>query len=636
MGEFQSKRNSGGGIDMQALGTSRWWLVIIFLGPASNLAEATAGDMARTVPGSVRAYATVHCIGIEWDIQGDANHNAQCTVQYRVQGGSAWRPALPLFRVDYAWYYATQKADRPTNGLAGSILFLRPGTTYELKLDLSDPDGGNESRAVTVATRPVPQLPQGGRTLHVVPDAGGGIGSDKQPFRGLAAAEAAAQPGDVLLLHAGRYGQAALAKPGGKGGQYIVWKAAGDGEVVFDQMRIEASHVWLDGLTLRRAAPSNGIVGKGAVTDTVITRNTLTGFHYGVVLSRECRDWYIADNVIVGDKNWPTGKETERDRDPLSGEGVELNHSDGHVVCYNSISRVADGISYCGHDCDIYGNDIFDVTDDMLEPDYGYANNRLWGNRGWNFANAGLSFQPMYCGPWYFLRNQLIAPLYKDTELRAPHIFKFRVQDRFVLVNNTFVFGKYLDVYCDSLFNALCRNNLFISSTGSKPIWVAMRYKRRSEQETDPALYTLPLQKPGWKTDVDYNGYDWGGDAKDWKTPVFRYDGAATIQEGYCVDLEQFKRLLGIEQHGLRVFKEETFETWNVPADIGFTGPLMLALRQGGKAVDAGAPLPNVCEDFVGRAPDLGALEYGQPLPHYGPRDEQARQQHALDWVLAN
>jgi hypothetical protein len=301
--------------------------------------------------------------------------------------------------VDYAWYYAQEKAASPTNSFAGSILFLRPGTTYEVKLELSDPDGGNASRVLAVATRPVPEMPQGGRTLHVVPGAGGGRGSDQDPFQGWAAAEAEAQPGDTLLLHAGRYGEAALTKPGQEGGRYVVWKAAGDGEAVFDQITLGASFVWLDGLTVRRAAQTNGLVAKGAVAGAVVTRTSVTGFHYCLLLSRECRDWYIADNVLVGDKNWPTGTQTERDRDPLSGEGVELSHSHGHVVCYNRISRVADGISYCGHDCDIYGNDIFDVTDDMLEPDYGYANNRLWGNRGRNFANAGLSFQPMYCGP---------------------------------------------------------------------------------------------------------------------------------------------------------------------------------------------------------------------------------------------
>jgi len=37
-------------------------------------------------------------------------------------------------------------------------------------------------------------------------------------------------------------------------------------------------------------------------------------------------------------------------------------------------------------------------------------------------------------------------------------------------------------------------------------------------------------------------------------------------------------------------------------------------------AIDAGVAIPNVTDGFVGKAPDLGAYEYGVPLPHYGPR----------------
>jgi hypothetical protein len=32
--------------------------------------------------------------------------------------------------------------------------------------------------------------------------------------------------------------------------------------------------------------------------------------------------------------------------------------------------------------------------------------------------------------------------------------------------------------------------------------------------------------------------------------------------------------------------------------------------------------LPNVTDGFSGKAPDLGAIELGQPMPHYGPRNE--------------
>ena len=38
------------------------------------------------------------------------------------------------------------------------------------------------------------------------------------------------------------------------------------------------------------------------------------------------------------------------------------------------------------------------------------------------------------------------------------------------------------------------------------------------------------------------------------------------------------------------------------------------------KAVDAGVRLPNVNEDYTGKAPDLGAYEVGRPAPVYGPR----------------
>ena len=44
-------------------------------------------------------------------------------------------------------------------------------------------------------------------------------------------------------------------------------------------------------------------------------------------------------------------------------------------------------------------------------------------------------------------------------------------------------------------------------------------------------------------------------------------------------------------------------------------------LKPRSAGVDKGALLPNVTDGFAGRAPDLGALELGQPVPHYGPRN---------------
>ncbi len=43
-------------------------------------------------------------------------------------------------------------------------------------------------------------------------------------------------------------------------------------------------------------------------------------------------------------------------------------------------------------------------------------------------------------------------------------------------------------------------------------------------------------------------------------------------------------------------------------------------LRPGSAAIDKGMVIPTITDGFTGQAPDLGALEFGQPVPHYGPR----------------
>src|SRR5439155_738715 len=208
-------------------------------------------------------------------ISGDGNHNAIVRVEYRVLGASIWKEALPLIRVDASGFSILPGINTVLpgfNGFAGSILFLDPDTAYEVKLDLSDPDGGLDSRILTVATRPLPTLPTGGRTFHVAPGAGGGDGSAGNPFLGVAAAQAVALPGDIFLIHAGSYsGRAQFTKPGADR-NYIVWKGAGDGQALFvDGFDVWASHVWLEGLTVRNLPYA--MMSKNCPTDVVVSRN---------------------------------------------------------------------------------------------------------------------------------------------------------------------------------------------------------------------------------------------------------------------------------------------------------------------------------------------------------------------------
>src|SRR5439155_26021915 len=88
-------------------------------------------------PGQTRIYSTIYSVGVEWDISGDFNHNATVNVQYRIQGASTWKLALPLVRVDNAY---------DGIGFAGRILSLNQDNSYYVVLDLSDQHGCAEYR----------------------------------------------------------------------------------------------------------------------------------------------------------------------------------------------------------------------------------------------------------------------------------------------------------------------------------------------------------------------------------------------------------------------------------------------------------------------------------------------------------
>ena len=233
----------------------------------ASLFLLAALQASGTTPGEIRSHATLHSIGIEWDLEGDADHDASCRVAFRPRGASEWKNAMPLFRVDFSGWYGDTVAERPYNMLAGSILFLAPGTSYEVKLELADPDGGAASKTISIETRPVPSLGADARLRHVVPtsgDGGGGEGTKGDPFRGLRAAQTAAAPGDVFLLGAGEYGTFSFDAPG-EPGRYIAWKGTGD--PVLTSAGVAGSHIWIEGLTFRMADRDGGVKARGAARD---------------------------------------------------------------------------------------------------------------------------------------------------------------------------------------------------------------------------------------------------------------------------------------------------------------------------------------------------------------------------------
>jgi hypothetical protein len=535
--------------------------IAITIGSSPVTAQSTG-----TAPGAIRSYSTISSIGVEWDISGDADHDATAAVQYRQAGTTAWKTALPLVRVDYN-----------ANMLAGSVLFLSPATSYEVRLSLSDPDGGGSTQTVTVATRPVPAPPSSGRTFHVVPGSGGGDGSSGNPFRGIGAADAAAQPGDTFLVHGGSYGGRISFTHGGTANAYIAWKGAGDGEALFAGIDVYGSYVWLEGLTIRDQPFA--LMSKDAPTGVVVTRCAFYNNNYSVYLQRGGSYWYIADNVIVGDTPYWT--------ESFEGEGVELNgyavESYGHTVANNSISNVADGISNGTYNIDVYGNDIFDTSDDGFEGDPGGPNIRVWGNRIHNAAHNGISYQPQNGSPWYIIRNQLAG------FMESP--FKFRTTDRSVIAHNTIVMWDKMICCNDAhLLQSIVKNNLWISVAGGQ-------------------IWDFGSSAKDWRTDFSNDGFDWGANGFP-----FRYGGTVYTSLSALA-------AAGLEANARRIDRNACFTSLDIPGPAPVSIPAqMMTLRSGCNAIDAGVILPNINDGYSGSAPDMGAYELGQPQPTYGPR----------------
>ena len=136
-------------------------------------ALATDVENGTQVGKFVVEHPTLLNLGFEWQIQGDANRNATVVVQFRKMNDPEWRQALPLVRIGGERVYRERENLDYTvpEGFAGSILNLQPGTEYECRFELTDPDGaqGNTTQTVRVKTRSEPQPFKDGLTRHVYP-----------------------------------------------------------------------------------------------------------------------------------------------------------------------------------------------------------------------------------------------------------------------------------------------------------------------------------------------------------------------------------------------------------------------------------------------------------------------------------
>jgi len=484
-------------------------------------------------------------------------------------------------------------------------------------------------------------------------------------------------PGDTIMVHAGtylddpwHYSFAGLGTPfdatyyltaKGTADKPISIIAAGDGPVIFDGGGnhnlfnvMAADYNLFQGITVQNTdiAFWSGIKDIVGSVGLSIIGCTLQNIGFGVWTEYAgSSNYYIADNTLIGKEepdllfgwfgapstvagtpSWQTiwssfpNRPTPYPAPIFSYIGIKL-YGSGHVVAYNSVSRFHDGIDIDTHGLpegypdptagpslvqrinmpvanDFYNNFVSHTADNCFETDGSMHNMRAMRNLCYNNAGQVTSSQPTFAGPTYFIRN-----VSYNCWIGA---IKWSHAEGSLYYNNTFTcrLGGLTSGGSNQGSNAQFYNNLVLGH--------------------NPGEILVELGTFTNYTALDYNGYrpnDGATNNFEYNSPPFGvaadYNTAHLVTRLYPT-LTAYQAGTGQDLHSILI-------DWNVfnnappPSFTNYTAVydpagIDLTLASGSAAIDRGIVIPNVTDGYTGNAPDLGAYEFGQPVPHYGPR----------------
>ena len=640
--------------------------------PALPQMSTAPGDFTIEPP-------TLLSLGFEWRITGDDNRNARVDVTYRKRGERQWKNGLPLLRLQHESVQGGAPRDGgghfnnyvAPNMFAGSLLGLEPGTEYECRFVLADPDGvkGKAEKMVTARTRREPQPAAGGHVYHVYPF--GYKGAKQEPaFTGLLAAyylgsdqsdhanvmPPRVQPGDVILVHAGVYKDnrfiysgfdrnlAAYGTPfdgtyyltqSGSAEKPIVIKAAGDGEVVFDGdgnqnlfNLMGANYNYFEGITVRNTnvAFLLGLKNIAGASGFTLKHSRLENIGRGVEDDWSgSKNFYIADNVFIGrhDPNklqsWYTPAVWAKFPGypaPITSEYAVKVYGQGHVVAYNYVANWHDGIDIATYgDPDGTPNEMPDrvpVSIDFYNNDFtNMADNCIEADGGAHNIRVFENRCFNSAGGAFSAQPIFGGPAYFYRNLAYDTTtggpLKFVDTPAGVLIYQNTFIGQGRLVGPASNVHFL--NNLILGDGYADPVLNLRTFTNYSSS--------------------DYNGFRPNSnveDAFEWNSPAFEVpaDYKGQQQTRHFKSLKEYSDATRQEQHSV-LLDYDTFASVR-PPDKSDPQHLYKAdefdfrLKPGSRAIDAGTKLPTINDDFTGNAPDLGAYELDRPLPHYGPR----------------
>jgi len=225
-------------------------------------------------------------------------------------------------------------------------------------------------------------------------------------------------------------------------------------------------------------------------------------------------------------------------------------------------------------DWDVYDNEIFDIRDDIIEPEGPCINFRFWNNVCHDLF-VGVSLAPINVGPTYVIYNSIYDLKFKNIKYGGS------ASGWCYVLHNTFWSknpGHNLITISRPLEAQIFRNNIFFSTA-----W---------------ALWSS--KTPFDNNDLDYD--DWYSSDIQW---FESYTGTRHKRLFYFAGknlffLKEFQEAFGWEKHGIQA------DPLFVDTEAGD-----LRLRADSPCIDRGEVLPNVNDFYLGSAPDMGAFERG-------------------------
>jgi hypothetical protein len=413
-----------------------------------------------------------------------------------------------------------------------------------------------------------------------------------------------------------------------------------------------ADYTYFEGITFRNAevailAGTQFIAGSKGLT---VKRSRFEQVGAGVFTNWSgSSNFYIADSVFIGRNDpahligwagdmWTKFRGVEGQIFPpamASYVAVKL-YGPGHVVAHNYIADFHDGINvetYGNPDgsiasgpgigegpkyppreywdkrpvaIDFYGNYITNSHDNPIEADGSMHNVRILRNMFINHASHAFCNQPTLGGPVYWIRNvayHIPAGSTRLTNGAAGVLF----------YNNTIL----AETQAAGTSNTHWRNNLMLGENAAPEILNVTTFTSYTSSDYNgfrpnpgvPVAFKWAAPPEGVR--ADYNGFGHAAQLVTRQFASLAEYSAVTGQDAHSVllDYDSFVNVPRLDaQDASQVQK------LYVASDFDFR------LKRGSPAVDSGMRLPTVTDGYSGRAPDLGALELGAPLPIYGPR----------------